>query len=137
MLVALLAAVGCGNSGGGATKEVSAIWALESVSADRTVVVIKVAGGGCLTYDHSNVTDDGRLRLDAINRVPTGPDVACTADLTGSQQHVRLPRPLRADERPLGECTASGEDAESNICRILQRMGRQPSPTDLPSPPPK
>lgn len=121
------------------TREVPALWALDGVSEDRREVVIHVAGGGCLTYVRANVADEGdSLRLSAVNSTPTATDVACTAEFTGFPHRVTLPRPLRDGEKPAGECDSTGSDMDANYCRSLKDMvaiGRQPQPTDQPSPP--
>ena len=121
------------------TKEVPALWALDRVSADRTEVVIRVAGGGCLTYIRTDVQAEGdSQRLSAVNRVPTASDVACTADFTGFPHRVTLPRPLRAGEEPAGECDSTGDGIQANYCNTLKDIAaaaRQPHPTAQPLPP--
>ncbi|MDP9101845.1 MAG: hypothetical protein M3N21_06850 [Actinomycetota bacterium] len=101
-------------------------------------MVIRVAGGGCNTYDHTEVSAGDTLRLTALNRVPTATDIACTADFSGLPHGVTLPRVLRSGEHLAGECEVANGHAEAHACQVLKEMvqaGRQPPLGSHPPPP--
>lgn len=105
------------------TREVPALWALDAVSADRREVVIRVGGGGCLSYDRTDVVEEGdTLRLKAVNQDASVPDGGCAANFTAFPHRVTLPRALRVGEMPVGECESTGDGVQATHCKTLKEF---------------
>jgi hypothetical protein len=75
------------------TREISVPWRL--AGADGTLLEIRVAGGGCVSFQNVDVRETARtVTIKAVAVQDVTPGVVCSAEVTTEQAPTALQRPL-------------------------------------------
>jgi hypothetical protein len=103
---------------------VPGLWRLQAVEDDDRTIVVRVATGGCLKFDHMQIDASGpaSLTLTAINEawVPTG-GASCTMELGVDAYRLVLPDKL-AGRRIDGECESGDDTPQQRQCAAVEQV---------------